>query len=227
MALSAAELQVSHLWAGIRVVRWQAFLIVFSTGIISHSFFQHQQKRHELEGAPDPFPSLSGQTGPTPVAPSRSRQSQQKLDTGCLDDFPSLSASPAAATQTQPTTSAWATRPRIKPSGVTESFTLPDIDLSGAGKDGRPATLSEVTRGIMQKFKVKIEASTNQKKDTTFYLRSESQKELDKARKALVAICSPVVTLIVQAPASTISVIIGSKGGVSRTIFFSPLSPES
>jgi len=180
---------------------------------------ERQQKKHELEGAPDPFPSLSGRTGPTLVALSRSRQSpQQELDTGSHDAFPSLSASPAASTQTQPPTSAWANRPRIKPSGVTESFTLQDIDLSGAGKDGRPTTLGEVTRGIMQKFKVKIEASTNHRRETTFYLKSESQKELDKAKKALVALCSPVITLIVQAPASTISAIIGSKGGVVRVV---------
>jgi hypothetical protein len=115
-------------------------------------------------------------------------------------------------------TSAWAVKPRIKPSGVTESFTLQDIDLSGAGKDGRPTTLSEVTRGITQKFKVKIEASTNRGRETTFYLRSESQKELDKAKKALVADCSPVITLIVQAPASTIPAIIGSKGEVARVV---------
>lgn len=179
-----------------------------------------QQKKHELKGAPDPFPSLSDHTGPTPVARSRSRQPpQEELDTGSHDDFPSLSASPATATQVKPTTSAWSTRPRIKPSGVTESFTLQDIDLSGAGNNGRPATLGEVTRGITQKFKVKIEASTNHKKESTFYLKSESQKELDKARKALVAACSPVITLIVQAPASTISTIIGTKGGICRAIF--------
>jgi len=171
-------------------------------------------------GVPDPFPSLSAHTGPAPAAPSR--QSQQELDTGSHDAFPSLSPSPVTPTQTQPTASAWGSRPRIKPSGVTESFTLQDIDLSGAGKDGRPATLSEVTRGITQKFKVKIEASTNHKKETTFYLKSESQKELDKAKKALVAVCSPVVTLIVQAPASTISTIIGSKGGSPESFFDHP-----
>ena len=177
-----------------------------------------QQKRHELEGAPDPFPSLSGHTGPAPLAPSRSRQSpQQELDTGSHDAFPSLSPSTAAPTQTQPAASAWSNKPkpRMKPSGVTESFILQDIDLSGAGRDGRSVPLSEVTRGITQKFKVKIEASTNHKKETTFYLKSEHQKELDKAKKALVAVCSPVITLVVQAPASTISAIIGTKGKVA------------
>ena len=75
-----------------------------------------------------------------------------------------------------------------------------------------------MTRSITQKFKVKIEASTNHRKETTFYLKSESQKELDKAKKALVADCSPVITLIVQAPASTVSAIIGTKGGAIRVV---------
>ena len=226
MPFSAAELQVSHPLVGVCAVRWQVFLTVSSAGILSCFFCERQQKRHELEGAPDPFPSLSGQTGPAPTAPTRSRQSpQQDLDTGSHDAFPSLSPSTASPTQTQPTTSAWSSKPRIKPSGITESFTLQDIDLSSAGRDGRPTTLSEVTRGITQKFKVKIEASTNHKKETTFYLRSESQKELDKAKNALVSVCSPVITLIVQAPASTISSIIGSKGEAARVFsWFSPLS---
>lgn len=150
------------------------------------------------------------------MARSRSRQSpQESVDTGSHEAFPSLSPSVVAPTQTQPTASAWSVRPRIKASGVTESFILQDVDLSSAGKDGRPVTLSEVTRGITQKFKVKIEASTNHKKETTFYLKSESQKELDKAKEALVAACSPVVALTVQAPASTISFIIGTKGGIT------------
>jgi len=105
------------------------------------------------------------------------------------------------------------------PSGVTEFFTLYGTNLSGARKGGRPATLTEVTRGIAQKFKVKIEAPMNHKKGTTFYLKSESQKELDKAKKVLVAVCSPVTTLVFQAPALAISAIIGSKGGIARVVF--------
>jgi hypothetical protein len=188
-------------------------------------FCEPQQKRHQLEGAPDPFPSLPGHMGPPPAARSRSRQSaQEELNTGSHEEFPSLSPSPVASTQPQPPTSAWSVRPRIKPSGVTESFTLQDVDLSGAGKDGRPKTLAEITKGIMQKYKVKLEASTNRGKETTFWLKSESQRELDRAKNALIADCSPVVTLIVQAPASTISSIIGTKGGIVGFAFWpSPL----
>ena len=195
-------------------------MIFFLTPFPPAVFSKHYQKRHELEGSPDPFPSLSEHTDPAPAAPLRPHQPPQlKFDTGCHEEFPSLSPSVAVPAQTQSTTSAWSARPRIKPSGVTESFILQDIVLSSSGKDGRPATLSEVTRGITQKFKVKIEASTNHRKETTFYLKSESQKELDKAREALVAVCSPVVTLTVQAPASTISFIIGTRGGAVRFVY--------
>jgi hypothetical protein len=47
---------------------------------------------------------------------------------------------------------------------------------------------------VAGKFKVKIEASTNQRtRQTTFHLKADSQKELDKAKKALLASLSPLV----------------------------------
>jgi len=70
----------------------------------------------------------------------------------------------------------------------------------------------------MQKFKVKVEASTNQKRETIFYLKSDSQKELDKAKRHLLASLSPVVSLTVNAPASTIGAVIGPKGANLNSI---------
>ena len=82
----------------------------------------------------------------------------------------------------------------------------------------------------MSKFKVKLDASGNQKnRQTTFHLKAESQKELEKAKRSLLTLLSPVVchaviltyifylnysqvTIILHAPASTIPSIIGSKG---------------
>lgn len=78
---------------------------------------------------------------------------------------------------------------------ATESFTLPAQDLSHAGKDGKSITLGEVMKQVMAKHKVKLEASTNQKtRQTTFQIKSESQKELDKAKRTLLALTSPVVS---------------------------------
>jgi hypothetical protein len=84
---------------------------------------------------------------------------------------------------------------------------------------------------VMAKYKVKLEASANQKtRQTTFHVRAETQKELDKAKRSLLALLSPVVrcfpsqfpnlclifapqiTLTINAPASTIASIIGPKG---------------
>lgn len=78
---------------------------------------------------------------------------------------------------------------------ATDSFTLADIDLSSAGKDGKPATLGEIMKGVMTKHKIKIEASTNQRsRETTFHLKADSQKDLLKARRELLSSLSPVVS---------------------------------
>ena len=71
------------------------------------------------------------------------------------------------------------------------------MDLSNAGKDGRSATLGEVMKQVMAKYKVKIDASANQRtRQTTFHVKAESQKELDKAKRSLLALLSPVVRLV-------------------------------
>ncbi|KAH9485184.1 Vigilin 1 [Psilocybe cubensis] len=176
------------------------------------------QRRHELEGAPDPFPSLSQPTPTKPKAPA-----VVPLDTDSEVAFPTLaSASPANPVAN----SAWgaAAGPRIKANiprvpVFTDTFTLSAIDLSNSGKDGKPATLGEVIKQVISKYKVKVEASANQKtRQTTFYVKAESQKELDKAKRSLVALLSPVITLVINAPASTIASIIGPKGATLKQI---------
>lgn len=114
------------------------------------------------------------------------------------DEFPSLAqSSPASNT---PAKSLWGAGPRIKATVskqplASETFTLTDIDLSGGTKDGRPATLGEIMKGVMTKYKVKIEASSNQKtRQTTFHLKADSQKDLAKARRDLLSSLSPVVS---------------------------------
>jgi hypothetical protein len=90
--------------------------------------------------------------------------------------------------------------PRIKSTGqkapiFTNTFHLEAIELSNSGRDGKPSTLSSVMKQVMAKYKVKIEASANQKgHQTTFHLKAESQKELDKAKRSLLALLSPVVS---------------------------------
>ncbi|KAI0630344.1 hypothetical protein C8Q77DRAFT_1200897 [Trametes polyzona] len=172
------------------------------------------QRRHELEGAPDPFPSLIDESPVKPRAPP----SNGAVDTTSQEAFPSLAT--AAQPGNKPATSAWGANagPRIKPVAskqpvVSDSFVLPSIDLSTAGKDGKPTSLGEVMRQVMSQHKVKLDASTNQKlHQTTFFLKSDSKKELERAKKSLLALLSPVVTLTLNAPASTIPTIVGPKG---------------
>jgi hypothetical protein len=155
---------------------------------------QPHQRLHKLEGAPDPFPSLND---PVPAAATASASTAAPaLD--AEDAFPSLAP---AASSNKPAAAAWGTSagPRIRsvapPTYATESFTLSSIDLSTAGKDGKPTTLGEIMKSVMAKHKVKIEASSNQlARQTTFNVKSESKKELDKAKRTLLALLSPNVS---------------------------------
>ncbi|KAF8441452.1 hypothetical protein L210DRAFT_1055834 [Boletus edulis BED1] len=176
------------------------------------------QRLHGLEGAPDPFPAPVYDEAP--VKPLVG----DVLDTDDQIAFPSLA--PSAAPATQPAKpSAWGTDsgPRIKATlrshpMVSDSFTLSAIEPA-ANRDGKPTSLGEIMKGVMAKFKVKIEASANQRtRQTTFQMKSESQKELDKAKRSLLALLSPVVTVTLSAPVSTIPAIIGPKGATLKQV---------
>lgn len=176
------------------------------------------QRRHELEGAPDPFPSLTDQVPTKKETPP----TLQDLDTDSQAAFPSL----ASATPVTASKATWGASngPRIKPAVSkvqyhSDSFTLSAIDLSTAGKDGKQASLAEVMKQVSTKYKVKLEASANQKnRHTTFYIKAESAKELDKAKRSLLALLSPVITIVINAPTSTIPSIIGPKGSKLKEI---------
>lgn len=130
---------------------------------------------------------------------AQSSVSSDPLDTTSEIAFPSLiSGSPSSGVKSN---SVWgaAAGPRIKSTGqkaaiFTDTIHLDAIDLSNSGRDGKPTTLSSVMKQVMAKYKVKIDASANQKsRQTTFHLKAESQKELDKAKRSLLALLSPVV----------------------------------
>lgn len=165
------------------------------------TFLGAKQRRHELEGAPDPFPSLAQPAD----AQTRARQAPAaaSLDTESEEAFPSLAAAPTPSSTTatsRPAASGWGAGPRLKAAVskapvFTDSFTLGAIDLSNSGKNGKPATLGEVIKQVMAKYKVKVEASANQRtSQTTFHLKAESEKDLDKAKRSILALVSPVVS---------------------------------
>ncbi|KAI6110629.1 hypothetical protein EDD16DRAFT_1239358 [Pisolithus croceorrhizus] len=177
----------------------------------------HNKRLNTLEGAPDPFPVLGEE------APVRARDARDALNTDSHSDFPSLVSSTPAAQL--PPKSAWGadSGPRIKANvrsqpTVSDSFTLSAIVLPTT-KDGKPVSLGEVMKQVMSKFKVKIEASANQKaRQTTFHMKAESEKDLEKAKRHLLSFLSPVVTLTVLAPVSTIGFVIGPKGATLKQI---------
>ncbi|KAJ6500097.1 hypothetical protein C8R47DRAFT_1211663 [Mycena vitilis] len=175
------------------------------------------QRRHNLEGAPDPFPSLT--ESPHPKA-RHAPQAAPELDTDSQSAFPSLASSAPPASAAPKTAWAPARKPAAKQAPVfADSFTISSMDLSNSGKDGKPATLGEVMKQVMAKYKVKLEASANQKtRQTTFHIKADTQKELDKAKRSLLALLSPVITLVINAPASTIASIIGPKGATLKQI---------
>ncbi|KAL1695551.1 hypothetical protein GGG16DRAFT_86381 [Schizophyllum commune] len=163
-------------------------------------------KRHNLEGAPDPFPAFKDE-------PAKNKKVPAQAELDAESAFPALAPkSPSPA----PVRSAWgAGGPRIKPAVVkaptyTDTFTLTSVSLP-ANKDGKTLSLQEVLKQVMAKHKVRIDAS-GQKGGQTFYLRSESPKELEKGKRSLLASLSPVISIVVDAPASTIPTIIGPKG---------------
>ncbi|KAG8963700.1 hypothetical protein FRC03_002672 [Tulasnella sp. 419] len=177
------------------------------------------QRRHELEGAPDPFPSLND----SPARPSKNNASSSKnknLDTS-EEAFPSLGGS---APSTPKVASAWGTGPRIqrqveKKPVFTESFSLSSLDLRTAGRDGKPTTLREVMTKVMNQSRTTVEASTQRMgNQTTFVIKGDSETDLEYAKKLLTSLLSPTVTRKVEAPVSTIGGIIGTKGANLKQI---------
>jgi hypothetical protein len=185
---------------------------------MAQSAAQALQRRHdELEGTPDPFPPMSsGQNGEA----RRIHKKNEPLDTGDEAAFPSLASSAPAKPAVA---SAWGSAarirqvaPRVVAPVFSESFIIENIDLSTAGKEGKPTTLTEVLKRIMLQHKnVKLEAST-QRKDgrskTSFVIKADSEQDVETAKRKLTAALSPTVTRTVQAPVSAIGIIVGQKG---------------
>ncbi|PCH43786.1 SCP160 protein [Wolfiporia cocos MD-104 SS10] len=169
------------------------------------------QKSHGLDGtqesASPPPDSLPVDAAPT------------ELDSP--EQFPTLAPSTQGATQG----ANWpAAGPRIKAAVAkqpvfADSFMLSSSEMAATGMDGKPTTAGEVIKQVSAQFKVKIDASTNQKlRQTTFLFKADSQKDLDKAKRSLLAQLSPSATITLNAPASTIPSIIGPKGATLKKV---------
>ena len=127
-------------------------------------------------------------------------QANGAIDTTSQEAFPSLAPSTAATGGNKGPTSAWSVAgPRIRSTVpkqhlFTDSFSLSSAEIAAANKDGKPLSSGEVMRQVMSQYKVRLEESTNSRsRQTTFFLKSESERELEKAKRALLAHLSPVV----------------------------------
>ncbi|WWD03663.1 hypothetical protein V865_001718 [Kwoniella europaea PYCC6329] len=201
------------------------------------------QKRHGLEGAPDPFPSLGGSTAPAPTAAKKFNNNNDNgpstsVDTSSEDAFPSLGASAAPATNiTKPAISAWASKPsavkatggKVKPntSGglgragtptaashpFSDSFSIPAADLT-QGK-----TAQETIQKVREQTGVIVESSTQMRTGLkTFLIRGPDQKKLIIARRLIERGLSKPVTISVEVPITTLGTIIGPKGSTLKSI---------
>ncbi|CDZ98263.1 Vigilin [Phaffia rhodozyma] len=180
------------------------------------------QKRHALEGAPDPFPAFREETSSPRPSSSQANGKKVGFNTDSQDAFPSLA--PSAAPQATAKVPAWgsgnATKARTappKPVGVTASVSL--VVGTVTDRDGKVLTLSTVMKKIQQETSVSLEASTQKKTSlTTFFIKGPNAKTVEQATKLLRARLSKIVTLTVDAPLSTLGTIIGPKGATLKRI---------
>jgi hypothetical protein len=192
------------------------------------------QRRHELEGAvalvlehidrftfdlgaPDPFPSLGGSQAASKAVKANGASSGT-VDPSSEAAFPSLAST--ASSKPVAAQGAWGAGPRIQtPSVGTRTtgsleVTLPAIDLTRvAGSGKKPPTLLDYQKTIGSKFRVIITSRQQRSSgQITFIIKSDSDKDIAKARKHLIVSLSPVTKIEVQAPNSTLPSIIGPSG---------------
>ncbi|KIM31115.1 hypothetical protein M408DRAFT_327405 [Serendipita vermifera MAFF 305830] len=168
----------------------------------------------QLEGAPDPFPSLSE---PSQRA-SGSGSNTAPLNTESEDLFPSL-ATPTTPRAPPPSWTGRVVKPVSAPV-FTDSFSLTGIDPSANhSRDGKPKSLSDILKDVSAKFKVKVEVfSQRTSNQTTFTVTGASDSSVESAKKALTASLSPVISITVQTPASVVGSIVGPKGATLKRI---------
>ncbi|KZO98979.1 hypothetical protein CALVIDRAFT_535076 [Calocera viscosa TUFC12733] len=189
----------------------------------------------------DPFPSLGGAEPVPVVQPSTSRPARSSaLDTASEDAFPSLAAPPPRQPDKAPTKSKWsagsaAVKGKGKaPAGPAKANGTPSPGPAVAKQAFHTDTLvieapvlqpkqsvGDVCRIIMKKHGVTIDPSSQMKagqKETTFLIKASNVKLVEDARKSLVSMLSPVITLTIEAPVSTIGRIVGPKGASLKAL---------
>ncbi|KAL7415309.1 hypothetical protein BDY24DRAFT_382512 [Mrakia frigida] len=193
------------------------------------------QKRHALEGAPDPFPSLTDDSprsiGSTPSSsngPSSSSNVKKAPapNTSSEDAFPSLGPSAPAPVHARAPPSIWgssgASKARTAPPPVKHSGALDTLSIvvgPQTDRDGKVIPLGTIMRQVQEKTGTAVEASTQKKTGLTqFVVKGPNVKAVEQAKKLLTSRLSKVITITVEAPISTLGSIIGPKGTTLRQI---------
>ncbi|KZT52871.1 hypothetical protein CALCODRAFT_501784 [Calocera cornea HHB12733] len=191
----------------------------------------------------DPFPSLGGGESAPIAQPSSSRPAQRPagaLDTASEDAFPSLAAPAPRQPEKAPAKSKWAAgSAAVKgkgkaPAGSARANGTPSPGPAVAKQAFHTDTLviespvlqpkqsvGDVCRIVMKKHGVTIDPSSQMKagqKETTFLIKASNAKLVEDARKSLVSMLSPVITLTIEAPVSTIGRIVGPKGASLKAL---------
>ncbi|WVR07663.1 hypothetical protein IAU60_004705 [Kwoniella sp. DSM 27419] len=203
------------------------------------------QKRHGLEGAPDPFPTLGGGSAPAPSAHKKvntangsgSNGSNSAPAVDSEDAFPSLGASSAPVTNiSKPAISAWASKPSAVKAGSKAKSAAP----GGLGRVGTPTAGShpfsdtfsipaadlvqgkaaqEAIKKVQDQTGVIVESSTQMRTGLkTFLIKAADQKRLTIARRGIERGLSKPVTVEVEVPITTLGTIIGPKGATLKSI---------
>lgn len=199
----------------------------------SETVLTHTQ-HHQLEGAPDPFPTLGG--APAPARPKAAAPANGTgVDASSEEAFPSLGASSGPVQNiARPKISAWASKPATVKSGkkgaapgglgraggisaashpFTDTFSIPANELA-TGK-----VLQDTMKKVQDQTGAVVESSTQMSTGLKqFFIKAADSRRLALARQIIERGLTKPVVLEVEIPISTIGTIIGPKGATLKSI---------
>ncbi|KAL0245626.1 hypothetical protein I308_104760 [Cryptococcus tetragattii IND107] len=196
--------------------------------------FSAADLQKELEGAPDPFPTLAH--APSPAA-KKVQSSSAPLDTSSEDAFPSLAApsAPSSKGNAKPAISMWANKSSAVKTGAAKPMAPGGLGRTGTPTAGShpfaetfsiPANelvqgkaASDVVKKVQDQTGAIIESSTQMRTGLkTFHVKAADQKKLAQAKRMIEGGLRKPVTIQVEVPVTTLGTIIGPKGATLKGI---------
>ncbi|TIB32483.1 hypothetical protein E3P84_02529 [Wallemia ichthyophaga] len=191
--------------------------------IISEKTEKRPMNKYSVKDLPYPFTSrsqydLGDDSSSKPAAAATTKPMQKEnVDLNSESAFPSL----PTATPKQPS-GAWA-KPVIQRSIYQSTYTIPQSQLLNAISNQKsrqsPKTISELFKRVSSAFNVNVDSSTtSQTKQTTFFVKGQSQKSVNEAIAYLTSTLSTRITITVEIPNSSRALLIGPKGSTLKSI---------